>query len=151
VYELADSHSADESSCLGMQLKEGGRCHPRLNSGKRPIANKYREGRMKSTLGGESTAREIVNGEAIGAAKVCVWWVCVQRSVTRPPACSPHTRTHQASDGCAGWTRRVEGWSAQALFSPRDMQHARPRVGVLATVTRGRGTERPVLNTDQGV
>ena len=40
----------EESSCLGMQLKEGGKFHPRLNMGKRPIANKYREGKMKSTL-----------------------------------------------------------------------------------------------------
>ena len=39
-----------ESSCLGMQLKIGGNIHPRLNIGKRPIANKYREGKMKSTL-----------------------------------------------------------------------------------------------------
>ena len=40
----------DESSCLGMQLKVGGKSHLRLNNGKRPIANKYREGKMKSTL-----------------------------------------------------------------------------------------------------
>ena len=40
----------DESSCLGMQLKVGGKFHLRLNTGKRPIANKYREGKMKSTL-----------------------------------------------------------------------------------------------------
>ena len=33
-----------------MQLKVGGKSHPRLNIGKRPIANKYREGKMKSTL-----------------------------------------------------------------------------------------------------
>ncbi len=33
-----------------MQLKAGGISHPRLNTGKRPIANKYREGKMKSTL-----------------------------------------------------------------------------------------------------
>ena len=39
-----------ESSCLGMQLKRGGKLHPRLNIGERPIANKYREGKMKSTL-----------------------------------------------------------------------------------------------------
>jgi hypothetical protein len=39
-----------ESSCLGLQLKTGGKPHPRLNTGKRPIANKYREGKMKSTL-----------------------------------------------------------------------------------------------------
>ena len=39
-----------ESSCLGMQLKMGGKFHLKLNIGERPIANKYREGKMKSTL-----------------------------------------------------------------------------------------------------
>ena len=46
---MSTVHAPDESSCLGMQLKEGGKSHPRLNIGKRPIANKYREGKMKST------------------------------------------------------------------------------------------------------
>ena len=40
----------EESGCLGMQLKVGGKCHLRLNIGERPIANKYRDGKMKSTL-----------------------------------------------------------------------------------------------------
>jgi hypothetical protein len=39
-----------ESSCLGLQLKMGGKFHLKLNMGERPIANKYREGKMKSTL-----------------------------------------------------------------------------------------------------
>ena len=39
-----------ESGCLGMQPKWGGRHHPKLNIDTRPIANKYREGKMKSTL-----------------------------------------------------------------------------------------------------
>ena len=39
-----------ESSCLGLQLEVGGKLHQRLNMFKRPIANKYREGKMKSTL-----------------------------------------------------------------------------------------------------
>ena len=39
-----------ESSCLGMQLKMGGKLHLKLNIGERPIANKYREGKMKRTL-----------------------------------------------------------------------------------------------------
>ena len=39
-----------ESGCLGLQPKAGGKLHPKLNSGTRPIANKYREGKMKSTL-----------------------------------------------------------------------------------------------------
>ena len=40
----------DESSCLGLQLKVGGKFHLRLNMGGRPIANKYREGKMQRTL-----------------------------------------------------------------------------------------------------
>lgn len=32
-----------------MQLKMGGRLHLKLNIGERPIANKYREGKVKST------------------------------------------------------------------------------------------------------
>ena len=44
----------DESGCLGMQPKMGGKFHLKLNMGTRPIANKYREGKMKSTLKRES-------------------------------------------------------------------------------------------------
>ncbi|KMS65341.1 hypothetical protein BVRB_036970, partial [Beta vulgaris subsp. vulgaris] len=43
-----------ESACLGMQPQAGGKFRPRLNTGKRPIANKYREGKMKRTLKRES-------------------------------------------------------------------------------------------------
>ena len=39
-----------ESGCLGLQLKMGGKFHLKLNIDKRPIANKYREGKMKRTL-----------------------------------------------------------------------------------------------------
>ena len=39
-----------ESGCLGMQPKVGGKSHLRLNTDGRPIANKYREGKMKRTL-----------------------------------------------------------------------------------------------------
>ena len=39
-----------ESGCLGMQPKAGGKLHLRLNTVTRPIANKYREGKLKSTL-----------------------------------------------------------------------------------------------------
>ena len=52
----------------------GGKFHLRLNSGKRPIANKYREGKMKSTLKRELKAREIVKRETLEArrhAKAC--------------------------------------------------------------------------------
>ena len=43
-------HAFNESSCLGLQLKLGGKFHLKLNIGGRPIANKYREGKMKRTL-----------------------------------------------------------------------------------------------------
>ena len=50
-----------------MQLKMGGRLHLKLNIGERPIANKYREGKMKSTLERELTVREIVGRETHAA------------------------------------------------------------------------------------
>ena len=48
-----------------MQLKMGGKFHLKLNTGERPIANKYREGKMKSTLERELKVREIVEREAL--------------------------------------------------------------------------------------
>ena len=38
------------TGCLGLQLKAGGIFYPKLNVGGRPIANKYREGKMQRTL-----------------------------------------------------------------------------------------------------
>ncbi|WZY70704.1 hypothetical protein YC2023_002944 [Brassica napus] len=43
-----------ESGCLGMQPQSGGKFRPRLNMGERPIANKYREVKMKRSLKRES-------------------------------------------------------------------------------------------------
>ena len=40
----------NESSCLGLQLKAGGKFHRKLNTGGKPIAHKYREGKMQRTL-----------------------------------------------------------------------------------------------------
>ena len=39
-----------ESSCLYMQLKDGDMHLQKLNISTSPIANKYREGKLKSTL-----------------------------------------------------------------------------------------------------
>ena len=39
-----------ESSCLGLQLKFGGKFHIKLNIGGTPIVHKYREGKMQRTL-----------------------------------------------------------------------------------------------------
>ena len=42
----------------------GGKFHPKLNMGLRPIVDKYREGKVKSTLERELKVPEIVGGEA---------------------------------------------------------------------------------------
>lgn len=55
-----------------MQLKVGGKFHLRLNIGERPIANKYREGKMKRTLERELTVREIVKRETFEVRLVIV-------------------------------------------------------------------------------
>ena len=41
---------SNESDCLRMQSKSGGRFHLRLNTCLSPIVNKYREGKLKRTL-----------------------------------------------------------------------------------------------------
>ena len=48
-----------------MQPKVGGRFHLKLNTGEKPIVNKYREGKMKRTLKRELKVLEIVKREAI--------------------------------------------------------------------------------------
>jgi hypothetical protein len=72
------STPGQESGCLGLQSKVGGKLHLRLNTDERPIANKYREGKMKRTLKKESKVREIADREAIGMAEPGVhsaWWL----------------------------------------------------------------------------
>ena len=39
-----------ESGCLRVQPKVGGKLHLRLNTNVKPIANKYREGKLQRTL-----------------------------------------------------------------------------------------------------
>lgn len=39
----------DESRCLGVQRKAGGTRLPKLDTSERPIVDKYREGKMRST------------------------------------------------------------------------------------------------------
>ena len=55
-----------ESRWLEIQRKRGGETHLMLNMSPRPIANKYREGKMKSTLKRESKGLETANREAYG-------------------------------------------------------------------------------------
>ena len=50
---------------MRVQFKSGGIHHPRLNIHRKPIANKYREGKMKRTLKREFKEFEIVEMELI--------------------------------------------------------------------------------------
>jgi hypothetical protein len=61
-----------------MQLKVGGKFHLKLNIGERPIANKYREGKMKSTLERELTVREIVGRETL-EVRLAMWIYSLRR------------------------------------------------------------------------
>jgi len=56
-----------ESGCLTVQPKEGGILHLRLNMSGRPIAHKYRKGKMQRTLKREFKELEVVEREAIAA------------------------------------------------------------------------------------
>ena len=58
----------------------GGKFHLKLNTGERPIANKYREGKMKRTLKRELKVLEIVEREALGAS---VMGVVISRTAQR--------------------------------------------------------------------
>ncbi len=58
-------YETDESGCLGVQPQMGGKFHLKLNIGTRPIANKYREGKMKSTLKRELKVPEIAKREVV--------------------------------------------------------------------------------------
>ena len=54
----------------------GGKFHLKLNIDGRPIANKYREGKMKRTLKRELKVLEIVEREANGTIVCLVRWMC---------------------------------------------------------------------------
>ena len=61
---------------MGLERKFGGKFHLKLNMGSRPIANKYREGKVKRTLKRELKVPEIAGREAnrtsfLGEIVVC--------------------------------------------------------------------------------
>ena len=57
-----------ESRTLDVVCQLGGNFHPKLNIDLRPIANKYREGKMKRTLERELKVPEIAKREANGTS-----------------------------------------------------------------------------------
>ena len=59
-----------ESCSLGRERKLGGTFHLKLNTHSSPIANKYREGKVQSTLERELNVPETVVMQAYGT---CAW------------------------------------------------------------------------------
>ncbi len=57
-----------ESRSLEMERKMGGMLHLKLNIDSRPIAKKYREGKLKRTLERELKVPEIAKREANGTS-----------------------------------------------------------------------------------
>ena len=101
-----------ESGCLGMQPKMGGKLLLKLNIGTRPIANKYREGKMKSTLKRKLRVRETVSREAHGisnARQRFRWIESVVVSLCRSEGLPRDARpsNHRTSLACASTSVRT--------------------------------------------
>src|SRR6185437_9114000 len=62
----------------------GGKFHLKLNNGERPIANKYREGKMKRTLKRELKVLEIATREALHTSVRGVFIALGPRTRVRP-------------------------------------------------------------------
>ena len=85
-----------------MQPKAGGKLHLRLNTGERPIANKYREGKLKSTLKRESKGREIANRETMDVStrrRVSQMW-CVVPSLIAESVKAPRIELWRDAQHC---------------------------------------------------
>ena len=68
----------------------GGKFHLKLNIGERPIANKYREGKMKRTLKRELKVLEIAKKEALetsNALEILSWCKPRELQAVRKAVC----------------------------------------------------------------
>lgn len=61
---------AHESRSLGVERKLGGNLHPWLNTDERSIANKYPEGKLKSTSKGELKDLKSLRGKRLSVTHV---------------------------------------------------------------------------------
>ena len=75
----------------------GGKFHLKLNNGERPIANKYREGKMKRTLKRELQVLEIAKREALGTSDMRSQ--SLSASVDNADSCS-YSIVYCRKDGC---------------------------------------------------
>ena len=60
----------NESRSLGVERKKGGNLHPWLNTNERSIANKYPEGKLKSTSKGELKDLKSLRGKRLSVTYV---------------------------------------------------------------------------------
>ena len=63
-----------ESRSLGVERKQGGNLHPWLNTDKRSIANKYPEGKLKSTSKGELKDLKSLRGKRVAVTQAVLWF-----------------------------------------------------------------------------
>ena len=110
----------EESGCLGSQPQTGGKFRPRLNTGERPIANKYREGKMQRTLKRESKVLEIVERETIEASRTRSWQSHGAEGALPSPRRRPGRRPAPVAAAAAGVGRvPLEGGSPAARADHR--------------------------------
>ena len=67
---LRTRRGVSESRSLEVERERGGNFHPTLNTDPGPIAKKYREGKVKSTLKRELKVPEVAGKEALGTSWV---------------------------------------------------------------------------------
>ena len=103
----------DESSFLGLKLKMGGKFHLKLNTGERPIANKYCEGKMQRTLKRELKVPEIAVREAIVTSVVCVHLGAAALVAALRARAQVRVSSRAAVDA-----RGEGGWRSRQCYSP---------------------------------
>ena len=82
MFAYAGVRAAFSESCsLGWERKLGGTFHLKLNTISSPIANKYREGKVQSTLERELNVPETVVMQAYGT---CAW---LEDGKSQPSVC----------------------------------------------------------------
>ena len=104
-----------------MQPKAGGKLHPKLNIGARPIANKYREGKVKSTLKRESKRpRNRWEGSARWRAESVV-------ELSRGACASGATVDVLCLCGLGRWSHGAPSCGTACSLSARTRQRGLPR------------------------